>query len=145
MRPGLVSLNSCQEKDVGGLSKKGNTARTTQIANISTFNQKANRMKYSVSDTLDPAQNTLHIHDPLTCTYTACACVDKTCRHGTGMTTQITHNARHPFDSMSTPLHNPHEKTMCSTSAVLQHLETAHSGCLCTTIQDEGFIISTIQ
>ena len=109
MRPGLVSLNSCQEKDVGGLSKKGNTARTTQIANISTFNQKANRMKYSVSDTLDPAQNTLHIHDPLTCTYTACACVDKTCRHGTGMTPQITHNARHPFDSMSTPLHNPQQ------------------------------------
>ena len=74
MRPGLVSLNSFQEKDVGGLSKKGKTARTTQMANISTFNQKAKRMKYSVNDTLDPAQNTLCTHDAFTCMYTCIMC-----------------------------------------------------------------------
>ena len=55
IRPGLVSLNSSQEKDVGGLLKNGNTARTTQMANIRTFSHKANLRKYSVSDTLDPA------------------------------------------------------------------------------------------
>ena len=98
MRPGLVSLNSCQEKDVGGLSKKGNTARTTQMANISTFNQKAKRMKYRVSDTLDPAQNTLCIHDAFTCLYTC----TQMCTYERGlqtwdwymMTTQMTHNVK---------------------------------------------------
>ena len=63
MRPGLVSANSSQEKDVGGLLKKGKTASTTQMTVISTFSQKAKRRKYRVSDTLDPAQHNHLVSD----------------------------------------------------------------------------------
>ena len=59
---------------------------------------------------------------------------------------------RHAFDSMSTKVHNPpidllHAcsiKRQCAAHfAMLKHLETAHSGCLCICIEDHGFIIST--
>ena len=55
MRLGLVSVKISQEKEVGGLLKKGNTVKTTQMAVIKMLIIKANRRKYSVNDTLDPA------------------------------------------------------------------------------------------
>ena len=60
MRPGLVSVKVSQEKFVGGLLKKGKTASTTQMTSMSTLIQSANRRKYSVSDTFDPANRSVH-------------------------------------------------------------------------------------
>ena len=52
-------MKTFHEKLVGGLRKKGKTARTPQMASISTLIHSANRRKYSVSDTFDPAQEPL--------------------------------------------------------------------------------------
>ena len=45
MRLGLVSVKISQEKEVGGLLKKGNTVKTTQMAVIKMLIIKANRRK----------------------------------------------------------------------------------------------------
>ena len=55
MRAGLVSVKVSQEKLEGGLLKKGNTARTTQMTSMSTLIHRAKRRKYSVRETFDPA------------------------------------------------------------------------------------------